>query len=237
MAIGDAADAAGMVVLAGTEDLRDTYIEHNRTRDYLANHQTSGTHSASAITSGVLDAARIPSIPLNTPASGATVLSLAINTTGRGFDPTGNVYAAALNASDAYDRSVAGHGGFRTLNVAADGVIGGVTSSRRYKEDIESADIPRHILRGLRVVFYRYIANTDLDEPLQLGLIAEEVHDLGLTWLVYYDDQGRPEGLAERALPALALLLAQDAEDRLDALTRTVDDLQAEVLELRGERS
>lgn len=36
MAIGDAAAAAGMSVLDGTEDRRDGYVEINRTRDYIA---------------------------------------------------------------------------------------------------------------------------------------------------------------------------------------------------------
>ena len=50
---GDAAADAGMDTVPGTADLRDSYDEHNKTRDYIADHQTSGTHPASAINSGV----------------------------------------------------------------------------------------------------------------------------------------------------------------------------------------
>lgn len=60
MANGDAAAAAGMDVVPGTADLRNGYSEINKSRDYLANHQTTGTHPASAITSGTLDPARLP---------------------------------------------------------------------------------------------------------------------------------------------------------------------------------
>lgn len=58
MANGDAAAAVGMDVAAGTEDIRLGYDEDNKTRDYIANHQTSGTHRADQITSGVFPAAR-----------------------------------------------------------------------------------------------------------------------------------------------------------------------------------
>ena len=60
MTNGDAASAVGMDVVADVADLRLAYDEINKTRDYLADHQTSGTHDASAITSGQLAAARLP---------------------------------------------------------------------------------------------------------------------------------------------------------------------------------
>jgi hypothetical protein len=236
MPIGDDADAAGMETLAGTEDLRDTYIEHNRTRDYLANHQASGTHDAAAINAGTLDLARIPTI---TNAKIDTVASSKV--TGQW---TGDIEtpwslkltgAAGILAPAIYDQSVAGMGGWRSLNVAANGVFGGLTSSARFKQDIETADIPRATLRQLRVVCFRYIADVEHGDDLpQIGLIAEEVHELGLTWLVDYDADGAPYALNDRAFPFIALLLAQDAEDRIDTLTTTVYDLIARVQQLEG---
>jgi hypothetical protein len=229
MPIGDDADAAGMETLAGTEDLRDTYIEHNRTRDYLANHQESGTHDASAINAGTFDLARIPTI---TNAKIDTVASSKV--TGQW---TGDIEtpwslkltgAAGILAPAVYDQTVAGMGGWRSLYVAANGVFGGVTSSARFKRDIRSADIPRATLRQLRVVFFRYIADVAAGDDLpQIGLIAEEVHELGLTWLVDYDAEGAPHALNDRAFPFIALLLAQDAEDRIDALIERVETLEA----------
>lgn len=63
MANGDIAASAGMDVVSGvTGDIRMSYDEINKSRDYTATHQLSGTHPASAINSGVLALARIPTM-------------------------------------------------------------------------------------------------------------------------------------------------------------------------------
>lgn len=62
MATGDAAAAAGLAVFASTQDIRLGYDNDNVRGDELATHITSGTHPASAITSGVLADARIPTL-------------------------------------------------------------------------------------------------------------------------------------------------------------------------------
>lgn len=149
----------------------------------------------------------------------------------KSVDTTGSVTADGFGTFDAgvqalgtYNQSVAGMGGFRTISVALNnGMYGGVTSSRRYKEDITEPDIPLETLRALAPKFYRYIAQTDSPEPLQLSLIAEDVDALGLNWLVDYDDEGRPDSLNERAVPYLAILLAKAALDKLDELQTPVE--------------
>ena len=74
MAVGDAAAALGWSLVAGTEDIRNGWVEDNRSRDYAAGVKTehdtalagkaptSHNHSAAQITSGVLAAARIPDL-------------------------------------------------------------------------------------------------------------------------------------------------------------------------------
>lgn len=147
-------------------------------------------------------------------------------------DTTGTVKAdGGMNSVDVYNRLVTGSGSFRTVSANVLGQLGQTVSSQRYKQDIETAAIPRETLRQLRVVFFRYLAAPPFsaeDQPLLLGLIAEEVHELGLTWLVVYNDDGEPEALVDFALPYLGLLLAQyDAED--------VESLQQENVVLRSD--
>jgi hypothetical protein len=118
-----------------------------------------------------------------------------------------SVYSTAVTSS------------FRVVyNGNGDGTMGYNLSSRRFKQDIESHTIDPSLLRQLRIVTFRYIAAVEKfgeDATVEVGLIAEEVHDLGLYWLVDYDEEGRPEGLKFDRLAVASLALAQDAETRL----------------------
>jgi hypothetical protein len=58
MANGDLAASVGMDTVAGSEDKREGYDEINKSRDYLAAHRLTGSHSAGQITSGTLPVAR-----------------------------------------------------------------------------------------------------------------------------------------------------------------------------------
>lgn len=142
-----------------------------------------------------------------------------------------------LNSVDVFNRLVTGSGAFRTVSVNVLGAIGQTVSSMKYKQDITPAVIPRETLRALRLVFFRYIARAPFDQeqqPWLLGLIAEEVHALGLTWLVVYDDNGEPEALVDFALPFLGLLLAQYNADDIDELRSENDELRARLDALDG---
>jgi hypothetical protein len=139
------------------------------------------------------------------------------------------LFPGGINSVDVYNRLVTGSGSFRTTSTNILGQMGQTVSSQRFKQDIVDADVPRETLRKLRLVFFRYTAAVPFDQdqqPLLLGLIAEEVHDLGLTWLVVYDDEQRPEALVDFALPFLGLLLAQSNADEIEALRSEIAELK-----------
>ncbi|ANJ26647.1 tail fiber domain-containing protein [Agromyces aureus] len=98
---------------------------------------------------------------------------------------------------------------FATYGSTSDGGrIGHVPSSQRFKQDIAPATLDPATLQALQVVTFRYInAVEELGEDAdqEIGLIAEEVHALGLHWLVYYDADGLPFGIKYDRL-SLALL-------------------------------
>ena len=50
------------------------------------------------------------------------------------------------------------------------------------------------------------------------GLIAEEVHDSGLTEFVEYDDDGKPDSLAYSNMVSLCIKAIQELEARLAIL-------------------
>jgi hypothetical protein len=107
---------------------------------------------------------------------------------------------------------------FRAVWVTSvDGQYGFNLSSREFKQDISDfAPDPATILL-LRLVTFRYIAAVELEgdeAETQVGLIAEEVHDLGLHWLVEYQD-GHPIGIKFHLIAMALLAVAQDHEARL----------------------
>ena len=89
--------------------------------------------------------------------------------------------------------------------VDSTGNLGTISSSRRYKQDIQPmADASDRLLK-LRPVQFRYKkANADGAKPIQYGLIAEEVQVV-LPELVMLNKDGQPETVAYHLLPAMLL--------------------------------
>jgi len=92
-----------------------------------------------------------------------------------------------------------------TVIIDANGQLGTISSSRRYKEDIEPmADASDRLLQ-LRPVQFRYKKpNANGEKPTQYGLIAEEVAEV-LPELAVYNKDGQPETVAYHLLPAMLL--------------------------------
>ena len=123
-------------------------------------------------------------------------------------------------------------GPWRAVWVLSDGTMGTSQSSRTVKTDITDADefINVDDLRKVKWCVYRFIEDMNLnldDSTPRLGMIAEELDDNGLGWLVEYDeDTLKPVGISYPMLGVAALRLAQDAEDRCDALEQRVKELE-----------
>ncbi len=99
--------------------------------------------------------------------------------------------------------------------VDSKGQLGTISSSRRYKEDIQPvADAGERLLK-LRPVEFRYKqADASGEHPIQFGLIAEEVAEV-FPELVILNEDGQPETIAYHMLPALLLNELQN-EHRLN---------------------
>ena len=87
--------------------------------------------------------------------------------------------------------------------IDANGQLGTVSSSRRFKEDIRDMGEMSARLLDLHPVVYHYTAETQAGErPLQYGLIAEEVEQV-FPELVAYGADGRVETVQYHVLSAL----------------------------------
>jgi hypothetical protein len=101
------------------------------------------------------------------------------------------------------------------VNVRSDGLIRRSTSSQRYKNSITDATHGLTELLALRSVTYK--GNNDGDRIFG-GLIAEEVHEAGLTEFVQYDSEGNPDALAYGHMIALCVKAIQELTARVAEL-------------------
>lgn len=185
MANGDAAAAAGMDVVPGTSDLRQGYDEINKSRDYAAAHQTTGTHDAAAIASGTLASARIPGLDADKIVSGVIDSSR--------LPPYPSPSSQANGpTSTAYNRGPRGSGWFVVwMNSSLQFMRN--TSSRRYKKNIRNWTGSIAALNP--VIFDRRGEDTPNDE---VGFIAEEVEQSLPEAVLYFD--GKIDGINDRVI-------------------------------------
>ena len=112
------------------------------------------------------------------------------------------------------------------INVrTSDGLVRRSTSSRRYKNTINDATHGLTELLTLRPVTYK--GNNDGD-TLFGGLIAEEVHDAGLTEFVRYNDDNEPDALAYGHMVSLCVKAIQEQQEVIESLKARITVLEAE---------
>ncbi len=102
------------------------------------------------------------------------------------------------------------------------------TSSRKYKTDIQDATHGLADVLNLRSVTYKGTGNHDNGQVLG-GLIAEEVHDAGLTEFVQYADDGTPDALAYGHMASLFVKAIQELKTIVDAQAAEIAILKTKV--------
>ena len=114
--------------------------------------------------------------------------------------------------------------GGANVRVQSDGLMQRDTSSRRYKNTIADATHGLTDLNKLRPVTYK--GNNDGDTVFG-GLIAEEVHDAGLTEFVDYDSDNQPDALKYGNMVSLCIKAIQQLSAKVDTLETKVAALEA----------
>lgn len=110
------------------------------------------------------------------------------------------------------------------------GKIHVVVSSRRYKQDIEAIDVdPKQALKmqGRTWRDKREVKGDPKTAKRHVGFIAEELHDLGLTEFLAYDEQGRPDAIQYDRLSVALLAIIQDQEARMEDQENRLAALEA----------
>ena len=108
--------------------------------------------------------------------------------------------------------------------ISGTGQLGIASSSARYKEEVRDMGDASDRLSKLRPVTFRYKGHGD--DPMQFGLIAEEVEKV-LPELVFHSASGTPESVLYHEMPAMLL-------NELQKQQREIQELKSELAALRA---
>jgi len=121
-----------------------------------------------------------------------------------------------------YDRTT---GSAANIHIGSGGDFFRSTSSIKYKKDIQDATHGLAEVLQLRPVTYKGKAEFD-GETVFGGLIAEEVHEAGLTEFVQYADDGTPDALAYGNMVSLCIKAIQEQQALITDLTTRLTALE-----------
>ena len=117
--------------------------------------------------------------------------------------------------------------------IDSNGQLGTVSSSERFKEDIQDMGEASSALMRLRPVTFRYKeAYTDGLKPIDYGLIAEEVADI-YPDLVAYSSSGEVQTVQYQKVNAMLLNEVQKQHRQLEEQSEEMSSLKALVDEMR----
>jgi len=109
------------------------------------------------------------------------------------------------------------------MHVDSNGFFYRSTSSLKYKADVRDYDKGLNEVMQLQPKYYK--GKTDGDKQFA-GLIAEDVHDLGLTEFVQYADDGSPDALSYSHMVALLVKSIQELKADNDILKARIKILE-----------
>jgi hypothetical protein len=190
---------------------------------------------ASLVTTGTFAEARIPNLPTSKITGyGTGTWSGAVSTTGS-IGTTSTLFGSAgisTNGSLVVDGNITGINTYvqtntgRAMFVNSGGLYGIGASSRRFKENIVDADIDTDAVLDIRVRKFNYKKSFDETMPKDIGVIAEELEDLGLTDFIYYDAEGIPDGVAYEKLALALIPVLKKQQAQIDSVVARLDELE-----------
>ena len=205
----------------------------------LASNQTGSNNSAVGYQSLDQNTSGSNNIALGSGAGYATTGNFNIDIGNAGVADEGDtIRIGDANQSNTY---IAGIYGVTisgsTVLIDSSGHLGSVSSSLRFKQDVQDMGEASSRLMELRPVTFHY--KSDPNGALHYGLIAEEVNDV-VPELVVRDATGQIESVAYHEMPAMLLneLQKQRAQiaDQAETIRAQQAQLDAQQDELRAER-
>jgi hypothetical protein len=135
-----------------------------------------------------------------------------------------------FRAADVYNVNVGGT--YRSAYINSSGIFGGLTSSIRYKENIENISYGLDEVMQLRAVTFNY--KSDPTAPRSVGFIAEEVDAIGLKELVSYNEENKPETVHYELMTSLLTKAIQEQQALIQNQQAMIEALEARITKLGG---
>ncbi|MCB7135364.1 tail fiber domain-containing protein [Cellulosimicrobium marinum] len=256
MANGDAAAAAGMDVVPGTADARQGYDEINKTRDYLADHETNGTHAWSKITGKPTTYpsdwdTMVDKPTLSSSADGYTIMTR--NAVGQTAvaDPTSASHAAnrqyvedrvddvqawangrfltSVPSSDADKVTSAAYGREAGASRYAMWMDGDRNIGRATSSRRYKSEIEPHDIDPAVVLALQPVTYQHKNDPVgvrEFGLIAEDVHDAGMPEVVTWYAD-QIDGIRYDLLAVSLLSVVKSQDAQIKALATRLEALES----------
>jgi hypothetical protein len=121
----------------------------------------------------------------------------------------------SLTSQFTYNNSV---GAVRDLFITSSGLLGVNLSSQKYKEDIVNISIDPQKVYQIQPVEFKYKEghiNEEAQDQRFIGLIAEQLDEIGLTQFVEYDEDGTPDSVKYSMLSLALIETVKDLNTRL----------------------
>ena len=157
--------------------------------------------------------------------------NIATDSTGQFYSSTtytaiGQDCAKVKNSTYIYTEFITGD----TVKITGAGLLGIVNpSSRRFKENIVDYDYEASRLLSVNPVTFDFkddILSEGENRFNHFGLIAEDLHDAGLTHLVKYDAEGQSRGIEYELLSIELLGIVKKQQTAIDDLLARVQALE-----------
>lgn len=121
----------------------------------------------------------------------------------------------SLTSQFIYNNSV---GSVRDVFITSSGLLGVNLSSEKYKEDIVNIQIDPQKVYQIQPVEFKYKEghiNEEAKDQRFIGLIAEQLDEIGLTQFVEYDENGSPDSVKYSMLSLALIETVKDLNTRL----------------------
>ena len=114
----------------------------------------------------------------------------------------------------------------RAMFVNSAGLYGIGSSSRRFKENIVDAEIDTDAVLDIKVRKFNYKKSFDEAMPESIGVIAEELEELGFSDFLFYNEDGEVDGVAYEKLALALIPVLKKQQAQIDSVVARLDELE-----------